>query len=163
MVGSLSVALRIHPPHQPPPRVLPSRDSESRGHCALWIWDFKCSVFILNLREILDEMKTESFFHVLMTDLSHKADRQESSVGEPYGNDLRVMWAHLCAEKNSWWQNIEYVHLGAHTYVWRPCWLRSWSGHLRPSQRDTMNPAKEMLIEIQDEEKKHWSWKARVV
>lgn len=36
-------------------------------------------------------MKTESFFHILTNDLSHKADRQGSSVGEPYGNDLSNM------------------------------------------------------------------------
>lgn len=62
---------------------------------------FKCSMFSLNLREILDEMKTKSFFHVPMTDLSHKADRQASSVGEPCGNDLRVTEAHLCPERRA--------------------------------------------------------------
>lgn len=157
MVAPWVSALRMHPPHEPFPRVLGIPElSESRGHCALLITlrfplgvelelvsskdiVFKCSMFSLNLREILDEMKTNHFsmFQWLTC-------RTKWQTGVKCG---RTLWewpesnrSTFVPWEKSWWQNVDCVHvcyvhmLCAHMYVRGPCWLRSLSGQLQPSQ-----------------------------
>lgn len=128
MVAPWVSALRMHPPHEPFPRVLGILElSESRGHCALLITlrfplgvelelvsskdiVFKCSMFSLNLREILDEMKTNHFsmFQWLTCPTKWqtgvKCGRTLWEWPESNGSTF-VPW------EKSWWQNVDCVHV----------------------------------------------------